>query len=315
MSSTAAVAQSYNDTNVLGQVLSTGAANNTGKFLAAIGGLNGARRVQSQSFDMGAYNALDTPSQNAIDETASLTAGTPQFYAKSQKENVCQIQKEEVQVSNLRQSATQQISSSTFSGIAPTVSEFDTQAALKIKQFMADWEYACLRGTYVARSAVTTDVAMGGLIDSTIGISTNKVNASSAALDKDMIDELLISMSNNGAPMERLVLVCEAKYKKAISEIYGFAPQAQNIGGVNVETIVSDFGNIGVIMTNCMYDSGLVIAADLAYVRPVILPDLGQDILMREYMDGGSAMKGYIEGFVSVDFFHESYHGSIYGID
>jgi hypothetical protein len=315
MSSTAAVAQSYNDTNVIGQVFSTGAANNTGKFLAAIGGLNGARRVQSQSFDMGAYNALDTPSQNVISESTSLTAGTPQFYAKTQKVNVCQIQKEEVQVSNLRQSATQQISSSTFAGMAPAVSEFDYQVALKIKQFMADWEYACLRGAYTARSAVSTSVAMGGLTDSTIGISTNKVNASSAPLDKDMIDELLIAMSNAGAPMERLVFVCEAKYKKAISEIYGFAPQAQNIGGVNVETIISDFGNIGVITTNCMYDSGLVIAADLAYIRPVVLPDLGQDVLMREFLDGGSAQRGYIEGFVSVDFFHESYHGSIYGID
>jgi hypothetical protein len=42
MASTTATAQSYNDTNCMGQILQIGAMNNTGGFLSAIGGLNGA---------------------------------------------------------------------------------------------------------------------------------------------------------------------------------------------------------------------------------------------------------------------------------
>lgn len=314
MGSTSATAQSYNDTNVIGQVLSTGATKNTGQFLAAIGGMNGARRVNAQSFDMGAYYSLDAASQNVISENTSLSAGTAKFYAKAQKTNVVQISKYDIAVSDLREAATQQIVSSVFAGEAPTTSEFDRAASNAMDQMRADWEYTCLQGTYVNRSAVGTDTAAGGLIDSTIGIATNKVNASSAALDITMIEQLLETMAQNGAPMINPAIVTTPGYLNDISNLYGFAPQDRVIGGVAIRQIVSDFGEIGVLWTNAA-PANYMLIVDLAYVRPVVLPHKGgQDILMKEYLDGSSAQKGYLEGYVGVDFAHESYHGYIYGI-
>lgn len=314
MSSTAATGQSYNDTNVAGIVLQIGAAKNTGQFLAAIGGLNGARRINSQAFDMSAGYSLDTPAQNAISEQTSMSAGTKRFYAKTQYPNVVQILKKEFGVSNLRESASRQVASTTFySDNLPVTSEFDRAAANAQAQFNADWEFICLQGTYVARSAVSTNVAAGGLTDSSVGIQTNRVNASSAALDSGMISELMITMAENGAPFDNLAIVAKPEYIDALGTLYGFQPQDRNIGGIQLRQIYTTYGPVSLIWTNAAPANTLIIA-DLAYIQPVVMPDLGMDILMREYLDGGSALNGYIEGFVGVDFGHESYHGTVYGL-
>lgn len=317
MASTTATAQSYNDTNVIGQVLQIGATKNTGRFLSAIGGLNGARRVASQTFDMSATYALDAPSptDHLISESTSLSAGTAKFHAKTPVSNVVQIMKYDIIVSDLRESAKKQIVSSTFvSDNLPIVSEFDNQAAIMQAKLSADWEAICLAGSYVARSAVDTGVAAGGLLDTAIGIQTNSVNASSASLDSDMIAELLTDLAENGAPMENLAIVARPKYIDALGTLYGFAPQDRNVGGVQLKQIFTTYGPVSMIWTNAMSDNNLIVA-DLAYIQPVVLPHYtGNDILMKEYADGASAQKGFIQGYVGVDFGHESYHGKIYGL-
>lgn len=317
MASTTATAQSYNDTNVIGQVLQIGAAKNTGKFLAAIGGLNGSRRVASQSYDMCAAYSLNAPSAttNRISENTSLSAGTATFYGKTPVNNVTQINKYDIIVSDLREAATSQIVSSDFiSENLFSVSEFDMQAELKMAQLAADWEAVCLAGAYTARSAVSTNVSCGGLTDSTIGIQTNTVNASSAALDSDMISSLLNTMAANGAPFEELAIVARPAYIDALGALYGFAPQDRNVGGVQLKQIYTTYGPVNLIWSNAA-PANTLIMADLKYIKPVVLPHKGGfDILMKEYMDGASAQKGYIEGYIGVDFGHESYHGKVMNI-
>lgn len=316
MASTSATAQTYNDTNVIGQVLQIGAAKNTGKFLAAIGGLNGARRVKSQAFDMSASYSLNAPSATTarISEDTSLSAGTAGFYAKTPVNNVVQINKYDIIVSDLREAATDQVVSTTFLGTVPQASEFDTQAALRMAQMSADWEAVCLSGAYTARSIVSTDVSAGGMTDSTVGIQTNRVNASSAALDSDMISTLLNTMAGNGAPFDNLAIVAKPAYIDALGALYGFAPQDRNVGGVSLRQIYTTYGPVNLIWSNAA-PANTVIIADLAYIKPVVLPHKGGiDILMKEYTDGASATKGYIEGYIGVDFGHESYHGTVYGL-
>lgn len=314
MASTTATAQSYNDTNVIGQVIQIGAANNTGKFLAAIGGLNGARRVSSQTYDMSAAYSLDAPSATTarISENTSLSAGSAKFYAKSPVNNVVQINKYDIIVSDLREAANKEVVSTTFVGDnLPLVSEFDAQAAMKMAQMAADWEAICLSGAYTARSAVSTNVSCGGITDSTVGIQTNTVSASSAALDSDMITELMNEMAANGAPFSNLAIVARPAYISLLNALYGFAPQDRNVGGIMLNQIYTPYGPVGLIWSNAA-PANTLIMADLAYIRPVVLPHKGgEDILMKEYMDGASAQKGYLEGYIGVDFGHESYHGSI----
>lgn len=315
MASTSGTGQSYNDVNVIGEFLTTGYSNTP--FLDAIGFLNGARRITAQEFAMSSSSSLDAGSQgNVISETASLTAGTPDFYAKAQAYNMTQIMKYELAISNLREAANQQLGDTVIEigGLADNTSEFSRQIQLKLIQMKNDLEFSLIQGAYTARSAVGTVVATGGVLDSTIGVSTNTVDASSAALEKDMIDELLVEMADNGAPMQDIVIVGKNTYLPQISEIYGFQPQARDIGGIAIKQIVTDFGTVSVIGTKNAKANTLAFI-DMSYIRTAVLPHSGgQDILLREYEDGASAKKAYLEGFMGADFYHESYHGSITSI-
>ena len=316
MASTTATAQSYNDTNVIGQVLQIGAMNNTGAFLAAIGGLNGARRIRSISYDMVASYSLNTGAQGNISETTALAAGTAKFYAKTPVNNVVQTNKYDVIVSDKREAATGEVVSTTFIGDAPQISEFDNQSAIQMMQFNADWEFTCLQGTYAARSAVGVAEGSGGLIDpsGTIGITTNTVNASSAALDSDMVAALMVKMAAAGSPMNNIAFVVRPAYLDQLNTLYGFAPQDRNVGGVMLKQIYTSMCPVSIIMTNNA-PANTLLAVNMPYVQPVVLPHKGGiDILLKEYMDGGSATKGYLEGYIGVDFKHESLHGKIYGL-
>jgi len=321
MAATSATAQSYNDANVIGEVLKIGAAANTGKFLAAIGGLNGARRVKSQTYDMKASYSLDAPSPTTalISETASLSAGTAKFYAKTPVTNVVQINKYEVIVSDLHEAAQDSyVDPAAYNAFMspniPKVSHFDEQSAMKMEQMSADWEAVCLQGTLVVRAAVGTSVASGGLTDATIGIDTNKVDASDAALDSSMVSELLISMADNGAPFRNLCFVGKPEYIDQLNGLYGFAPMDRNVGGVMLKQIFTTYGPVSLIWSNAAPDNILIIA-DLAFIKPVVMPHKGgEDILLKEYTDGASAEKGYLEGYIGVDFGHESLHGKIYDL-
>lgn len=316
MASTSATAQSYNDINVLGQVMQVGAGRRT-PFFAATGGLGGVRRVPAQQFAMSAVFSLDAGTQPAIDETASLTAGTAKFYAKTQEYNDCEIAKKEFQVSHLREANGSQLSNTNaIYSTDPSLqaSEFDRAAENAMRQLVVDWEFVMLQGTRVARSAVTTDVAAGGILDTSMG-AISKVNASSAALSKALIDNLIETMAGYDAPLENPAIVIPPGYVNDLNDIYGFAEQSRAVGGVNLSQIFLPIvGQASVIWTNQMEANSLAIV-DLAYVVPVVLPHAGgQDVLMHEYSDGGSARKGYIESYISVDFGSRYYHGFIYGI-
>jgi hypothetical protein len=313
MGSTSATAQSYNDVNVMGNIIAIGAANGTGQFLSAVGGLNGARRISSVTFDMSAAYSLNVPAQGNTNETATLTTGTKKFYAKTSYPNVTQINKYEFAVSNRRMASNNEFASNTYLGNLPQISEFARVTANAMAQMYADWEFTALQGTYAARTAVGTAEGCGGLVDSTIGITTNKVNASSAALDSDMVGTLLETMADSGTPMQNLCIVAKPTYVNQFSTLYGFAPQDRIVGGVGLKQIFTTFGNMSIIWSNAA-PANTVIIADLSAIQLVVQPNQGQDILMREYIDGASAQSGFIEGFIGVDFTHEAYHGKIYGL-
>lgn len=315
MASTTATMESYNDINVLGQVMQVGAGRRT-PFFAATGGLGGVLRVPSQQFAMSATYSLNAGSQAAIDETASLSAADAKFYAKAQEYNAVQIAKYGFASSYLNEANRTQLSNTNavYSSDAPQTSEFDRAAANAMAQMVVDWEFTMLQGTRVARSAVTTDVAAGGLLDTSMGASS-KVNASGAKLSKALIEQLVDLLAAKDAPMIEPVIVIPPTYVKSLNDIYGFAEQSRVVGGVNLQQIfLPIIGQASVIWTNQMEANSLLIA-DLSFIKPAVLPHAnGEDILMAEYSDGGSAKKGYIEGFIGVDFGSKDYHGFIYGL-
>jgi len=140
------------------------------------------------------------------------------------------------------------------------------------------------------------------------------VAAGAAALSKDQIDELLREMANSGAPFDNVVLFANAYQRQQISNIYGYAPESRNVGGVRIEQIETDFARIGVV-----YDRYLptddILMLDMAHLTPTHLAIPGKGLVFVEPLaQTGSAWNFQLYGEIGLMYGPELWHGSITGL-
>lgn len=141
-------------------------------------------------------------------------------------------QKKEFAVSHLREANGSQLSNTNaVYSTDPSLqaSEFDRAAENAMRQLVVDWEFVCLQGTRTARSAVTTDVAAGGILDTAIGWLSQRSTHHTAALSKALIDNLVETMAGYDAPLQDPAIVIPPGYVKDLNDIYGFAEQSRSV--------------------------------------------------------------------------------------
>lgn len=304
----------WNCPNYTGELFLIGA--NQTPFLNMIGGLQGAavKTVGGFQFPLAQPWALETASQPAVTETASLTAPTPWTYVRGQDVNTCQIFHRSVTISYAKQSVTGQISADATTGLVdasfgqPVQNEKDFQIAAHMRQIAVNADYTFLNGAYQQATDAGTAAKTRGIITA---CTTNTVNASSAELSRTLINSLIKIMADNGAQFQNPVIFCNAFQKQKISEIYGYAPADRNVGGFNISQIETDFALLGVVWAPHVPAATLLIA-DLAYCSPVFLPVPEKGVLFYEELDKtGAAEKGQIYGQIGLDYGPEEYHGSM----
>jgi len=291
-------------------------------FLSMIGGLNVGKRSQSFAFPLAQPYSVSSASQNVQSEDTSASAGTATTYTRAEDTNTCQIMKYDAAVTFKRQSQFGLMAGINTNHDNPVNNELMFQKQAALTQMAIDVEYSFLNGSYQAASDSSTAAQTRGIVTA---CSSNTVAAGSATLTKDIVDELLREMAGNGAKFRNPVLFCNAFQKQKISDIYGYAPDDRNIGGVNIKTIETDFAQMGIMYDNYM-DTDEILIADLAFCSPVFVPVMfdGEDFVVD--MVGGSdvlwvptavtaAQKG---GFyytqIGLDYGPEEYHGSITGL-
>lgn len=314
MANVNAAATSWNCPNYTGELFLIGA--NQTPFLNMIGGLmGGAVRIAGDfQFPLGQPWALETASQPEITETASMTAPDPWTYVRGQDVNTCQIFHRAVTVTYAKQSVVGQITADGTTGLVdkndeqPVQNELDFQISAHMRQIAIDTEYTFLNGAYQQATSAAVAAKTRGIITAA---TTNTVNASGAALSKALVDQLLRMMAGNGAEFANPVLFVNALNKQRLSEIYGYAPQDRNVGGVNINQIETDFAMLGIIWAPHV-PASTVLIADLAYCSPVFLPVPGKGVLFYEELSKtGAAEKGQIYGQIGLDYGPEEYHGTI----
>lgn len=316
MANTNNAATVWNCPNYTGELYLVGA--NQTPFLNMIGGLqSGAiRTVGDFQFALAQPWALESASQPAITETASLTAPNPWTYVRSQDVNTCQIFQRQVSVSYAKQSVTGQITADTTTylaelGVQPVQNELDFQINAHMRQIAVNVEYTFLNGAYQQATAANVAAKTRGIITA---CSTNAVAGGSAALSKAMIDELLRNMASNGAEFVNPVIFCNAFQKQKLSDIYGYAPQDRNVGGYNINQIETDFAVLGIVWAPHVPTDSLLVA-DLAFCNPVFLPVPEKGVLFYEELSkSGASEKGQIYGQIGLDYGPEEYHGKITGL-
>jgi hypothetical protein len=298
----------WNLPNYTGELFTSDAINTP--FLSMIGGLTGGLMTDNFEFPTDSQYSHETAAQPAITETASLTAPTAISYVRSQDKNVTQIFQEKVSISYAKMSNAGRLSGINTAGASNNApSEKDFQIARALEKIARDVEFTFLNGVYQISTAADVANKTRGMI--ALCAATNTVDASSAALTKEMMDALLLEMFTNGAYFKNMVLFCGGFQKQKLSDIYGYAPQDRNVGGVNIKQIETDFGNIGIQLDRFM-PAGTILVADMSAVAPVFqpVPDKG-NLFYEELSKVGAAEDGQIFGQIGLAHGPAFMHGTI----
>ena len=110
-------------------------------------------------------------------------------------------------------------------------------------------------------------------------------------------------------------MFANAFQKQKLSSIYSsalsLAPRDRNYGGVNINTIETDFGEIGIVYSRHVPADDIVIA-DLAFCKPVFLDIPGKGHFFVEPLaQSGAAYKYQVYGEIGLEYGPEQFHGKI----
>lgn len=279
----------------------------------------GRKVANSDTFAMSAQYAHETAAQPSITEAASQTAPTAIAYDRSNELNTVQIFQEAVAVTYAALSAQDRlkIAESGTSGFGYTSSplaaavqnELAFQTARAQEKLYRDLEYTVLNGAGTAGLVKGINTAC----------TTSTVAASSAALSKGLVDELLQEMAAAGAYFRRPVIYCNAFQRSALTKLYEFVPDSRTEGGASISRIYTDFGIWDVVYDRFM-PAGTILFSDMAYVNIVVKPVPGKAympdglFLMEELAKNGAAERYQMYGELSIDYGSEKLHGTLTGL-
>lgn len=308
MASLSAVGTTQNNPNFLGTLYEVG--QNATPFLAMLGGINGARPVSTTNFALSTNYVLDSASQPAISEDASVTGATASTYAQTQVDNAIQIFQRVAQVSYANASDV-----STLSGIAGwqgnqnVTNKIATQVERNLRQMAVDLEYTLINGSYTAWGASNVASGTRGL---TNAITTNSVDGGAGALTKAMVNTLTKDMVDNGAELDngQCVILVNSTYKQALTDLFALEPRDRAVGGLNLEVLVTDFGQLGIVYCPSVAQTE-VIVADMSKISLAVLPVDGQAVKVEPIEVAGASESMQIYAQLGNDYGNEIFHGKI----
>ena len=184
----------------------------------------------------------------------------------------------------------------------------------ELESMAVDVEQSFLTGVYAKPADNLTPRKTRGILSA---ITTN-VNANGAVarpLTKLIIDAALQAAFTNGAklPQASTVFMCGAAQKVALTNAYAIPALNQvtrdrTIGGLAVDTLVTDFGTFGVMLNRWM-PAGQIAGIDLSVCAPVFLDIPGKGLLFTEELARvGAARKFQLYGEIGLEYGPELYH-------
>ena len=280
------------------------------------GGLGAGKRSNSVEFEWQTEGLEATSANNSKVEGA--TAPTASGVSRSNVSNVVEIHQEKVEVSYTKLAAT-----GLFNGINadqgsnPVQDELSHQIMLKLKKIAVDVEKSFLLGTYSKPSNTSAARTTQGIIGA---VTTNVFGngGTPRAVTKSIVDVALGTMYNNGAPLNQdtTMFMVNPAQKIQLSNLYAALPLNQptftrNIGGVAIDTLVTDFGQFGVVK-NRWIPPGKILIVDVDVLSPVFLDVPGKGSFFAEPLaKTGSSQPYQIYGEVGLEYGPELFHGVI----
>lgn len=157
----------------------------------------------------------------------------------------------------------------------------------------------------------------------TLGTAVVSVIKAGTVLDVDGVNILLQSVFDNGGITEQgtATLFTSSRQKRALTKAYATAygttnllMQTRNVGGVSVDTIITDFGTLNVAIDRALPPDALAVVS-LEQVAPVFLDIPGKGVLFEEELaKTGSALKSQVYGEIGLKYGNERAHGVLRGL-
>lgn len=283
-------------------------------FLSAIGGLNGAKTSHAIDFEWQTIDRRSSSAGNAALEGAAAPTGAER--SRSNIKNTVEIHHSAIEVTYSKIAA-----SGNFSGanVAPqwddvVVDELATQTMAELESMAVDIELSFLTGTYARPADNATARKTQGVLGAAATVSAN--GGTNRALTKALVDNHLLAMFNNGAKLNQAttVIMVGAAQKLALSNAYAIpalnaVTRDRTVGGVAVDTLVTDYGTFGVMLNRWMPANQLAVV-DLGVCYPVFLEIPGKGLLFTEELARtGSSRKFQLYGEVGLEYGPTNAHG------
>lgn len=289
-------------------------------FLSAIGGLGGAKTAHATDFEWQTIDRRASSAGNVALEGAAAPAGAER--ARSNVKNCVEIHQSAIEISYSRLGAY-----SNYSGVNVgtqwddvVLDELATQTQAELESMGVDIEQSFLSGTYSRPSDNAAARTTQGVLGAAATVSAN--GGTARPLTAGIVNAHLKAMFDAGAklPQDTTVFMCGSGEKISLNTAYAdpslgatlvAVDRNRNIGGVNVETIVTPFGSFGVMLNRWM-PAGQIAVVQLDVCYPVFLEIPGKGLLFTEPLaKTGSSQKFQLYGEIGLEYGPANAHGLI----
>ena len=308
-------------------------------LLSATGGLTGGKAINSTFFQ---FQTIDNATVSSV--TPGAEGGTPNFNGRSRSaiQGVLEIFHEAVQVTYTAQAAygeivpfdlassyKNSIDKLALEGTNPVNDEMAAQLELVLELVAKKAEFQAFNGAF--SDGTSSNRQMRGLdahCNLTGGnIFFNDANGDGTGADQkihwDTVAGAMKKLYDAGAPMREPVLFVSPQMlldlnKELVNPTVsgaltgGILPRDRNVGGVDIDTIVTPFGAMGMALSDNL-PANKAFIVDLAFVTPVFLNIPGKGtVFIRDLDQGDNARMGkavYME--MGYDFGPPQYHCEI----
>lgn len=312
-------ANTYNCPNYVGELF--GVSPEDTPFLSAIGGLTGGENAGSTVFTWQSYDLRDADDTRQRTEGADAPAAGGR--ARANGSNVLEIHQEQVAVTYTKQGAIRQVAGADPMqlGDQPVTDELTWQVQTELKQVARDTEKSFITGTYNLPVDDTTARRTRGILEAT---TTNVVDALNAGTPTDLTETMILDLmqdvwENGGIQeSETRTIVVGAKQKRALTKIFvtdkNYREQTRNVGGVNLQTLETDFGLCNIMLNRYMpADQLAVVSLEECAPRFLEIPGKGH-FFAEPLAKTGSADKVQLYGEIGLKYGNQLKHGKITGL-
>lgn len=304
----------YNLPNYVGELFAVSREDTP--LLSAIGGLTGGRSTTATLFEWQGYDLRDPDANRQRLEGAAAPDGEARvrFHAN----NVVEIHQESVEISYTKQGATGNRST----GGMPTVSvggtvipadELGWQITQQLKQISRDVEASFITGTYQNPTDNTKPRKTRGLLQAiTTNLATTQHTAAQLTAD-DVLDLAQLAWDNGGIrETETRTIVVNSTLKRALTRAFvtdrNYREETRNVGGVNLQTIETDFGRFNIMLDPYVpKDKLLVLSLEELAPRFLEIPGKGH-FFAEPLAKTGAADKVQLYGEIGLEYGNEKAH-------